>query len=221
MLSLSFVVVGLLTLVISILFLLGGLVKPGFVFRWEEEPDSRSRYDVLKYSSTALLSGLLMLILSAVFRGENQRYFSENKNEVIERVDSLIKEDKPYAAIDTIEKYPYVGSVKLDSLRKIARSDTLHIMASRKNISLEEKVDVYQKIKKLNPVNKEYKKYLHKYKERKEEMEKKKARLEVFGAGEELNIGEDVSTDVLYAIQEKNERRSWRLECYRCKVCWR
>lgn len=166
---------------LSVFGLLGmtivGLFSPSTVFWWREKP-SRSLVFSVAGSVFLLVSFLgfpLSMIPSMVaLEQRTTNRYEANRETVLGVVDSLLTEEKPERALDTINTYQtsFASQPRLDSLKGVARADTLYQSVLQIPASdYEANIDAYKQLTELDSNRELFQKKLERYRSLKEQRE--------------------------------------------------
>jgi len=150
-----------------------GMFSPGSVVFWSEQS---TRWEVTRKYGVSLLVLVFVVpvVGSLITFGGTSDYFEKNRAEVLARVDSLIQEEEPRAALDTIRAYSsaFGSQPTLDSLKGVARADTMY-----KNVleipasETEKNIEAYEELTDLDPNRKLFQRKLERYREIKKQEE--------------------------------------------------
>jgi len=101
---------------------------------------------------------------AARIKALNIKYFTNNKNEIIAKINKLVETEKYSSAVDLINKYVSTNDPDLNKLKTVPRTEQLikELKGVKKaNVNLNQAL--YEELVSLNPTNKTYKKKLAYY----------------------------------------------------------
>lgn len=135
-----------------------GLFKPSLAFWWREE-ESVSRSRVFTVAASGFLLTLFYFpvsvtsVIGMVSSQSKAERYQTRKTAVLGVVDSLVRQEEPRTALDTIEQYrtSLLSQPTLDSLKAVARADTLYqkvlqIPASK----IEKNIEAYRELTEID-----------------------------------------------------------------------
>jgi hypothetical protein len=150
-----------------------GMFRPDSVVFWSGDA---TRWEVARKYGVSLLVLVFVLpvVGSLITFGGTGDYFEKNRKEVLARVDSLIQEEEPRAALDTIEAHTaaFSNQPTLDSLKGVARADTIYENVLEIPASETEKnIEAYEKLTDLDPNRRLFQRKLERYRKIKKQEE--------------------------------------------------